>query len=153
MVKFKFLAHFQVDHLLLVFYIFSANLHYWLIMWLMVSSPSSHNLHLLFCCVLSILSQLWVKSYHYFSSRRITLALDNLQRLICHQTNKPNQTSILTLIRFVLMALFWVAIRKNYISLLSFPFLIHILLFLCRILLISLFNAHWVVFYSPIFVF
>ena len=28
-------------------------------------------------------SQLWVKKYHYCSSRRIALALNNLQRLIC----------------------------------------------------------------------
>ena len=29
-------------------------------------------------------SQLWVKKYHFCSSRRIALALNNLQRLICH---------------------------------------------------------------------
>ena len=29
-------------------------------MWLIVSSPSSHNLHLLFCCVLFILASIWL---------------------------------------------------------------------------------------------
>ena len=40
--------------LYLVLYTFCANLQHSLIMWLIVSSPSPHNLHLLFCCVLSI---------------------------------------------------------------------------------------------------
>ena len=31
-----------------------------LLMWLMVSSLSPHNLHLLFCCVLSILALIWL---------------------------------------------------------------------------------------------
>ena len=42
----------------LVLYSFCANLL--LIMWLMVSSLSPHNLHLLFCCVLSILALIWL---------------------------------------------------------------------------------------------
>ena len=29
-------------------------------------------------------SQLWIKSYHYFCSTRMTLAVNNLGRLICH---------------------------------------------------------------------
>ena len=40
----------------LVLYSFWANLLHSLIMWLMVSSLSPHNLHLFFCCVLSILA-------------------------------------------------------------------------------------------------
>ena len=40
----------------LVLYSFCANLLHSLIMWLMISSLSTHNLHLLFCCVLSILA-------------------------------------------------------------------------------------------------
>ena len=40
----------------LVLYTFCANLLHSLIMWLLVSSISPHNLHLLFCCVLSILA-------------------------------------------------------------------------------------------------
>ena len=40
----------------LVFYSLCANLLHSLIIWLMVSSLSPHNVHLLFCCVLSILS-------------------------------------------------------------------------------------------------
>ena len=39
-----------------VLYFFCANLLHSLIMWLMVSSLSPHNLHLLFCCVLSLLT-------------------------------------------------------------------------------------------------
>ena len=37
-------------------------------------------------------SQLWVKYYNNCSSWRMALALNNLQRLICHETKKPNQT-------------------------------------------------------------
>ena len=40
----------------LVLYYFCANLLHSLIMWLMVSSLSLHSIHLLFCCVLSILA-------------------------------------------------------------------------------------------------
>ena len=36
------------------------NLLHSLIMWLIVSSLSPHNLHLLFCCVLSILALIWL---------------------------------------------------------------------------------------------
>ena len=44
----------------LVLYSFCPNLLYSLIMWLMVSSLSPHTLHLLFCCVLSILALIWL---------------------------------------------------------------------------------------------
>ena len=44
----------------LVLYSFCANLQHLLIMWLMVLSLSPHNLHLLFCCVLSILTLIWL---------------------------------------------------------------------------------------------
>ena len=40
----------------LILYSFYANLMHSPIMWLIVSYPSPHNLHLLFCCVLSILA-------------------------------------------------------------------------------------------------
>ena len=43
----------------LALYSFCANLLHSLTMWLMVSSLSPHNLHLLFCCVLSILALIW----------------------------------------------------------------------------------------------
>ena len=43
-------------HSCLFSYSFCANLLHLLIMWLIVSSLSLHNLHLLFCCILSILS-------------------------------------------------------------------------------------------------
>ena len=44
----------------LVLYAFCANLLHSLIMWLIVSSQSPHSLHLLFCCVLSILALIWL---------------------------------------------------------------------------------------------
>ena len=44
----------------LVLYSFCANLLHSLIMWLMVSSLSPHNLLRLFCCVLSILALIWL---------------------------------------------------------------------------------------------
>ena len=43
----------------LALYFRCANLLHWLIIWLMVSSLSRHSLHLLFCCVLSILALIW----------------------------------------------------------------------------------------------
>ena len=43
----------------LALYSFCANLLHSLIMWLIVSSLSPHGLHLLFCCVLSILALIW----------------------------------------------------------------------------------------------
>ena len=44
----------------LVLYFFYANLLHSLIMWFMDSSTSPHNLHLLFCCALSILALIWL---------------------------------------------------------------------------------------------
>ena len=44
----------------LVLYSFCANLRHSLIMWLIVSSLLPHSLHLLFCCVLSILALIWL---------------------------------------------------------------------------------------------
>ena len=44
----------------LVLYFFCANLLHSLIMWLMVSPRSPHDLHLLFCRVLSILALIWL---------------------------------------------------------------------------------------------
>ena len=43
----------------LVLYSFCVSLLHSLINWLVVSSQSPHNLHLLFCCVFSILSLIW----------------------------------------------------------------------------------------------
>ena len=43
----------------LALYSFCANLLHSLMMWLIVSSLSPHSLHLLFCCVLSILALIW----------------------------------------------------------------------------------------------
>ena len=44
----------------LALYSFCANLLHSLIMWLIVSSLSPHCLHLLFCCVLSMLALIWL---------------------------------------------------------------------------------------------
>ena len=43
-----------------VLYSFCANLLHSLIMWLIISSLSPHNLQLLFCCILSILALIWL---------------------------------------------------------------------------------------------
>ena len=43
-----------------VLYSFCASLLHSLIMWLVVSFLSPHNLHLLFCCVLSLLALIWL---------------------------------------------------------------------------------------------
>ena len=55
----------------LVLYTFCANLLHSVIMWLIVSPLSPHNLHLLFYCVLSILALIWLVlmaflSFFYF---------------------------------------------------------------------------------------
>ena len=81
----------------LVLYSFCANLLHSLIIWLIVSSLSPHNLYLLFCWVLFILAFIWL----------------------------------------VLIALFCAAIRRDSDSLLSFPFLSHVHVFSCWMLLIS----------------
>ena len=44
----------------LVLYSFCAYFLHWLIMWLIVSSLSPPNVHLLSCCVLSILALIWL---------------------------------------------------------------------------------------------
>ena len=44
----------------LALYSFCTNVLHSLIMWYMVSSLSPHSLHLLFCCVLSILALIWL---------------------------------------------------------------------------------------------
>ena len=67
----------------LALYSFCANLLHSLVMRLIVSSLSPHSLHLLFCCVLSILALIWL----------------------------------------VLMTLSCAAIRRDSVSLLTFPFL------------------------------
>ena len=41
--------------------------------------------------ILVYILQLWVKLFHNSFSINPTLALNNLQRLICHETKKPNQ--------------------------------------------------------------
>ena len=60
-----------------VLYFFCANLLHSLITWLMVSSLFPHNLHLLFCCVLSILAWIWLVLRALFSAaiRRVSVSL------------------------------------------------------------------------------
>ena len=48
-----------ITHSCLVLYSFGDNLLHSLDMWLMVPSLSPHNLHLVLCCVLSILALIW----------------------------------------------------------------------------------------------
>ena len=60
MVKFKLLAQLPVDHLAHPVISFCANLLHLLIMWLIVSSLSPHNLHFLFCYILSIFALIWL---------------------------------------------------------------------------------------------
>ena len=52
----------------LVLYSFLANLLFSLIMWLIVSSLSPHNLHLIFYCVLCIISLIWAVLMALFSA-------------------------------------------------------------------------------------
>ena len=52
----------------LVLYSFCANLLHSLIMWLIVSSLPPYSLHLLFCCVLSILALVWLVLMVLFSA-------------------------------------------------------------------------------------
>ena len=101
-VKLQFLAQFPVDplthlvvssHILLLFK-FAAFALYVIDRFV---SISTHNLHQLFCCVLSILALIW----------------------------------------FVLMALFWAAIRRGSVSFLRFPFLSHAHVFSCEMSLVS----------------
>ena len=82
----------------LVLYSSCANLLHLLIIWLIISSPSPHNLYLLFSCILSILAS----------------------------------------IRLILMALFCATTRKVSVSLLQFPFLSHVHVYLYEM---SLFNS------------
>ena len=61
----------------LVLYSFCVNLLHLLIMWLMFSSRSPHNLHLLFFCVLSILTLIWLvlMALFYAAFRRDSVSL------------------------------------------------------------------------------
>ena len=62
MVNFQFLAQWITlpTQLFLVLYSFGASLLQSLIIWLIDSSLSPHNLHLLFCSILSILALIWL---------------------------------------------------------------------------------------------
>ena len=61
----------------LALYSFCANLLHSLIMWLIVSPLSPHSLHLLFCCVLSILALIWLVPMALFCAaiRRVSVSL------------------------------------------------------------------------------
>ncbi len=66
----------------LVLFSFYANLLHSIIMWLMVSSLPLYSLHLLFCCVLSILALIWLVLTALFCAaiRRDSVSID----MKCH---------------------------------------------------------------------
>ena len=107
MVKFKFLAHFPVDHLVhpscLAFYSFCASLLHLVIMWLMVSSLSSQSLHLLFCCILSILALIWLV----------------LMTLFCAAIRRNS----VSLLKFLFLCHFRVLSGEMFISRLKYPWI------------------------------
>ena len=76
MVKFKFLAQFPVDHIAHPVVSLCANLLHSLIMGLIILSLSPHNIHLLFCCVLSSFALTWFL-WHCF-----VLLLEKIQFLL-----------------------------------------------------------------------
>ena len=69
----------------LVLYSFCANLLHSLIMWLIGWSLSPHNLHLLFCCVLSILALIWLVVMAFIIIIVSLLAKSSLQANSSHQ--------------------------------------------------------------------
>ena len=60
LISYTFPSESSSTQLCLALYSLCANLLHSLIIWLMVSSPSPHSLHLLFCWVLSILALIWL---------------------------------------------------------------------------------------------
>ena len=85
----------------LVLYSFCANLSHSLIMWLIVSSLSPHNLHLLFCYVLSILGLIWLVLMALFCAaiRRNSISL--LRFYSIYNRFTKDVVSLLELIHFV----------------------------------------------------
>ena len=79
MVTFEFLAHLPMDHLAypVMSSLSLSVLLQSLIMWSMVSSSSTHNLLLLFCCVLCILALIWfvLKALFCAAIRRDSVSL------------------------------------------------------------------------------
>ena len=59
----------------LVLYNFCSNFQHSLMMWLIISSLSPHNLHLLFCFVLSILPLIWLVLMALFCSAIIIIII------------------------------------------------------------------------------
>ena len=55
----------------------------------------------------TLISQWWVKSYHYYRSTRMSLALNNLRRFICHWIKRPKQIHFFLSNRRVSQPLFW----------------------------------------------
>ena len=78
----------------LVLYSFCANLLHSLIMWLIVSSLSPHNLHLLFCCILSVLALICRFSIVFFY-----VVLESLYRCVnaVFSASKSSSYSLWTL--------------------------------------------------------
>ena len=79
--NFKFLRISQwitlPTHSCLILYSFFANLQHSLIIWLIVSFLSPHNLHLLFCCILSNVALIWLVLMALFCAaiRRYSVSL------------------------------------------------------------------------------
>ena len=104
MAKHQFLAQFLGNNFTHLFSVLICCIH--LCDWSF--SLSAHYLHLLFCCILSILACIWL----------------------------------------ILIALFCAAIRRDFVSLLRFPFLSHVHVLSCEMLLISHLKRPYIWFYS-----
>ena len=100
MVKFKFLALFPENHH--PFSVMSSLLLHLLIMWLIVSSLSSHNLHIV-CCVLSILTFLWLVLMALFWRDSVYLLRFPFLR---HVIIFSSQTSLMSRIKCLLSTFF-----------------------------------------------
>ena len=121
MVKFKFLAHLSVYHLVdpvvssLIF--FPSNLLHSLLMWLLVSSLSPYSLHLLFCCVLSILALIWLFLKALFCA---AIRRDSVSRL---------KFPFLSLFKFFFMQMLFInRLKRQLLLLLLLLFLLLLLL-------------------------
>ena len=132
MVKFKFLVLIHMDHLahpvVSSLILFSTNLLHLHIMWLMVSSLSPHNLHLLFCCILSILTLIWLVLMVLF-----VLLLGEI--LFLSWGFLFLDMSTFSHVRYLLLAI-WNAKKSCFSS--HFCFLVIIILLVCIIIICSL---------------
>ena len=105
--------------------------------------PMDHLAHPVVSSLVLFLSQFAVFTY-YMWSMVSSLSPHNLHFLLCYVL------SILALIWLVLLALFYVAIRRDSVSLLKFPSS-HVKVLSCEMLFISRLKRPWS-FFLPIFV-